>query len=86
MVYSVIFKLEYHVQLLLARLSNIASDKQSSELITQDVSLSTCCWYTCVAKLFLKVFTFVTKLSKQRGSRRELGLVHLDEGTLFSSN
>lgn len=86
--YAVSLKLEYAMQFVQARTSNMAHDMQSSRFI-QDASLSTCCRYACIAKLFLKsnkLFMFFTEQKKKYSSGRDLGLIHLYDATLFLSN
>lgn len=76
---TVTFELEYDMQFLQARMSEISNDMKSSQLI-QVASLSMGCCSARVAKLFLKnnkLLTFVTEQSKLNSGSHDLGLVHL---------
>lgn len=85
--YALTFELEYEAQFLHAQMSDIVSDMQSSWLF-QHSSLSRCCTYSWITKLFLKgnnVFRFATEQGEQRSGGHDLGLVPLDNPTVFSS-
>lgn len=55
--YAVKVKLEYIVQVLEARTSDITRDMQTSRFI-QEYGLSKCCRYTRILKLFLTTMTW----------------------------
>lgn len=81
------FQLEYNVQLLHARTSEITGDRLSSWFIW-DARLSLCCRNNGIAELFLKkhsVFPFDIEQSKQSSDGHDLAFVHFDKATLFSS-
>lgn len=87
MTYAETSQLQFEVQFLQNRLSVIAQDLQSSQII-QDARLPTCCRYILVKNPVLKnvnIFLFWYKAEGAKHWNRKLGTAHLNDAAAFRS-